>query len=352
MTFNLLFSFLLVNLSIATISANGGVFETYIEIAIDNNTGFFYGTGGGTPNFNNAVLVSNLNPNTQSFEILTRGVNTWNDNGTDVQSARLNYRIYNQGNTPGSFIIVNLPFIGQNGNDKFWNTNIPPIDLLTSVTTAGTYVVEIFWEATTNDVNCGNCSSGILYENNGGTNFIATFTTSVALPVELMSFGVDQKENDIHINWSTTNEINNDGYIILHSIDGENFNELAKIIAYNEISSKNDYEFVDQIVSNGLNYYKLLQVDYDGHIYQLGVRHILISHSFSLELYPNPASQTINIRNSNDHNQEIEFYNSMGQLALSSTISKSLDISSLASGIYVVKISDGNVVSKRIFISN
>lgn len=69
-----------------------------------------------------------------------------------------------------------------------------------------------------------------------------------------------------------------------------------------------------------------------------------------LELYPNPASQTISISSSNLIS-EIRLYDQLGKEILN-TKERTLDVSDLAEGIYFcsVKTVDGNIVKKRISV--
>ncbi|MCB4808620.1 T9SS type A sorting domain-containing protein [Tamlana sp. 62-3] len=68
-----------------------------------------------------------------------------------------------------------------------------------------------------------------------------------------------------------------------------------------------------------------------------------------LSIYPNPATKTITINNTLDNISEIEIYNVLGKKVLTS-ITKTIDVSNLKSGIYLVSImdNDGIKTTKRI----
>lgn len=85
-----------------------------------------------------------------------------------------------------------------------------------------------------------------------------------SLPIELLSFDVDNYENNIRIFWSTASEVNNDYFIIYKSDDAFSFNEIGRIDGYGNSNFINQYEFHDKNLQNGIYYYKLVQVDFDG----------------------------------------------------------------------------------------
>lgn len=99
------------------------------------------------------------------------------DSSGDIIDADMFYRIYKNGETPGKFINVNLPWHSEwveNGLTKqlWWNdaheeTNL---NLLTGLT-EGTYFIEVYFSAETGE-------NSLLYLNNAAFNYIAQFTYS------------------------------------------------------------------------------------------------------------------------------------------------------------------------------
>ena len=72
----------------------------------------------------------------------------------------------------------------------------------------------------------------------------------------------------------------------------------------------------------------------------------------TFSIYPNPASNNLTINSKNDPITQVEIFNVLGQkiinLNVANTTSKSIDISSLNSGLYLVKIN--NLTTKRLII--
>lgn len=96
-----------------------------------------------------------------------------------------------------------------------------------------------------------------------------TFTAGLTLnctplPIELLSFTVENFDGDNVINWVTASERDNDYFTIEHSIDGYNWNSLIKIDGGGTDNSGNMYEYIDDSYSRVVNYYRLKQTDFDG----------------------------------------------------------------------------------------
>lgn len=86
----------------------------------------------------------------------------------------------------------------------------------------------------------------------------------VPLPVTLISFyGIKTKDHN-KLFWSTSTEIDNNYFTIHHSIDGENWRDLAKINGAGNSSTKIEYSYEHSSFSNAINYYILSQTDFDG----------------------------------------------------------------------------------------
>ena len=87
----------------------------------------------------------------------------------------------------------------------------------------------------------------------------------VVLPVELISFTANKySSDDVIIKWTTASEKNNAYFELLRSTDGKTFVPITKIQGYGNSSVLNDYTFIDENSSRGINYYMLVQVDFDG----------------------------------------------------------------------------------------
>lgn len=84
------------------------------------------------------------------------------------------------------------------------------------------------------------------------------------LPIHLLSFTGEKVRDDVRLRWSTATEENNDYFTILRSKDGVNFEEVTRVPGSGTSESVREYEEYDRHPYAGLNYYRLLQTDYDG----------------------------------------------------------------------------------------
>jgi hypothetical protein len=71
-----------------------------------------------------------------------------------------------------------------------------------------------------------------------------------------------------------------------------------------------------------------------------------------LKVYPNPAKNVLNITSDSNEVKQVEVYNVLGKLVLSTKATNApVNISSLASGVYVVKVTEeGKTASRRLVI--
>ena len=89
-------------------------------------------------------------------------------------------------------------------------------------------------------------------------------TTSVTLPVELLSFEAAKEGTKTRLNWSTASEINFSHFEVERSLDAKNFSQIGKVPSKgNGRTGNSNYQFYDgQLLS--VAYYRLKSVDLDG----------------------------------------------------------------------------------------
>lgn len=87
---------------------------------------------------------------------------------------------------------------------------------------------------------------------------------SGTLPVKITTFSAKIIEGKVHIDWVTLTEINNDYFNIEKSFDAVNFETIGKIKGNGSSNIPIEYSYVDNNVTNGVVYYRLVQVDIDG----------------------------------------------------------------------------------------
>lgn len=190
------------------------------------------------------------------------------------------------------------------------------------------------------------------YENTGAS--ILTGQT-VALPVELLTFDYQQGEHAIALSWQTGSEQNNAGFDIERSDDGASFHSIGWVDGVGNSTEMQEYTFTDTKAAAGLlYYYRLRQVDVNG---QFSFSQIIEASIDGLgatvgELYPNPTRAgkvSLDFNTEEAYQGVITVYDAYGQQLQVPNLPAidvprghnvlEFDFSSLASGVYFVRIS-------------
>ncbi|MFM2363774.1 MAG: hypothetical protein RLZZ316_2676 [Bacteroidota bacterium] len=171
-----------------------------------------------------------------------------------------------------------------------------------------------------------------------------------AVPVQLVSFFVSKKENAVLLQWNTANENNNKEFIAEHSIDGIAWSIIGAVAAQNNING-GSYNFTHIQPVNGLNYYRLKQVDMDGKFQYLPVRRLVFGKNNALLVYPNPAKDVVSLQNAKTITG-ITIYNQTGQLVLQvplavNTNTIELNVGRLKAGVYTLQVIYADKTTER-----
>jgi hypothetical protein len=87
---------------------------------------------------------------------------------------------------------------------------------------------------------------------------------SAVLPIELMSFLGEVKNESVVLSWKVASEQNVDHYLIEKSSDGEHWQKINSTPASNSIYATNvSYRYSDHYPEKGVNYYRLTNIDTD-----------------------------------------------------------------------------------------
>ena len=176
------------------------------------------------------------------------------------------------------------------------------------------------------------------------------FYKSEPLPIELISFDAEAQDGKVQISWATSSELNNNYFEIEKSRNGKDFEVLDMVQASISPNIINRYTAVDNTPNEGLNYYRLTQVDHDGSSTKSEIVTVQFD-SNQLELVRKQVSGDVielsyNIPSHGDY--EIQAYTIDGQLLYSKemTLTKGInDISFelIQSGIIITRINNNSV---------
>lgn len=133
-----------------------------------------------------------------------------------------------------------------------------------------------------------------VYTVSAGDNAVSAFyATGGALPIELLSFDVELKEDDVYIKWETSSEINNDYFELEKSVDGVLFTVIDHQTGAGTSIVNRQYQSVDyDAIEGGTVYYRLKQVDFDGTVAYFKIESISKSQNTSaahFNIFPQPC---------------------------------------------------------------
>ena len=184
------------------------------------------------------------------------------------------------------------------------------------------------------------------------------------LPIELMSFTAACNGRYVNLEWTTATERNNDYFIIERSDDAINFTEIARVAGAGNSIEQLDYNYTDYSATSGDNYYRLVQVDYDG---TRTASEIVVANCSEAEgepdvqVFPNPFHNdlTIHMENFGGTTVSIEVYDMLGRIVLQKTIGVDgsseetmLQLDNLSNGTYNVRISTKELVINKQVVKN
>lgn len=168
----------------------------------------------------------------------------------------------------------------------------------------------------------------------------------ILLPVELLSFEAEKENKFSHLSWSTVTERNNKQFEIEHSVDAVTWKAFSVVPTKAKDGNSNSvlkYDVYHLQPNNGLNYYRLKQMDKDQTFRYSNVKTVKFETTVSSpQVFPNPASNELNIILGDVAAQSLVIYNSIGQVVFKNeAISQSaylINTSEYTTGIYYVSI--------------
>ena len=174
-----------------------------------------------------------------------------------------------------------------------------------------------------------------------------TPSSGATLPVTFQSFYIAREGSNVQLNWSTTNELNNNLYTVEKSTNARTWSQLATIQGAGSSTSLNSYTYTDKYVQDAVVYYRIRQVDMNGSAYYSAIRFM---NSNGIEKTTNiytPSKQTIVIdfNSAVKTNVTVQVLNMGGQVLVrqhygQASYQLTLNMVGAGSGVYAVKVSD------------
>lgn len=159
-----------------------------------------------------------------------------------------------------------------------------------------------------------------------------------ALPVELVSFSARPSQGDAKLEWTTASEINNEGFEIERLGENEHWEILGFENGAGNSNNINTYIFYDEKPREGINYYRLKQIDFDGKFEYSNIESVQFKIDASTILvFPNPANDWLTFKT--NQTIEVQILNINGQVLFRKKINatEKVSIEFLPIGLYFIK---------------
>lgn len=239
-------------------------------------------------------------------------------NGADIANNKANLRIEKR---PG----ISGDGTGLPGTYTGTPVDLDPVD------------VDIIWNATDNRWE-------VSFDVTGFSGFFVK-TMSGPLPLRWLSInGNLNAQNQATIQWQVE-EMNVANYQVERSNDGRIFTTVGHVISKGD--GENNYSFTETQAVNNEAYYRVKQIDHDGRNSYSIVLKLANKPRSTWSVSPNPIQAVFTLTVNEDLiNTDAEIINATGLIVKQISITqlhKQIDISSLSSGVYFLKVADGSV---------
>jgi hypothetical protein len=178
------------------------------------------------------------------------------------------------------------------------------------------------------------------------------------LPIELLEFSARPNGNQVDVSWSTASEINNERFEVERSSNAQSFTKIATLAGAGNSNTILNYISRDQQPLNGVSYYRLKQIDYNGsfeyseivpvvfggnatpQLQFAGIRSGMLELGFSLPV----------------RNVQVQVFDLSGRLLVSggsegALTTLQMSAASLSEGLYVVKVESDELRESRLIFS-
>lgn len=182
------------------------------------------------------------------------------------------------------------------------------------------------------------------------------------LSIELTELAGQNMANGNKLTWTTQTELNNEYFVIEKSKDGNTFHEIGIVEGAGNSNSEIAYEFMDDKVNGGLNYYRVSGQDYLGirqHSNVIAIETVNSTTLDGIDIVPNPVRSSVNLSFDSDQigEAEIMIIDGTGKMVANYNIDVAAgynemvqDLSELSNGLYMAVIRMGSTTATEKFL--
>lgn len=176
---------------------------------------------------------------------------------------------------------------------------------------------------------------------------VTTTAPAAILPVDLLYFKAEAlRDSTVQLDWATASEKSNAGFEIHYSRDAVHWQVIRFVPGKGTTVQTEVYMLIHSGAAVGPNYYRLKQIDLDGHYEFSDIRAVVIkSQGFNpiFSVHPNPATDTVNLFfETGDTDAIVEIMDLSGKLLAEQVLTKqvsrhTLSLEHLSKGIYFIR---------------
>lgn len=178
--------------------------------------------------------------------------------------------------------------------------------------------------------------------------------TSQILPITLSYFSAAKTASSAILKWGTASEFNFSHFVIERSINGKDFKEIGRVMGKGSSNKAASYSYEDLQYEKSMNYYRLKIVNKDGSFNYSKAENVDFSALPSVKVFPIPARDKIFIEGVSTADATvytiIDINGKVIKQVTASGSNYSINIESLATGTYYLRIQNGSFNTTQKFI--
>lgn len=170
------------------------------------------------------------------------------------------------------------------------------------------------------------------------------------LPVELNYFTAVPAPTGIDLDWETLSETNNDRFTVERSADAWNWQPVGTVPGAGNSNTALRYRYADTAPYDGINYYRLTQIDFDGHATHYTAQGTVYHAPAGTRPYPNPCRDFLTVPHDGTP-MHAALYDPNGKpVDIPQPGHTAMDMRSLPAGTYLLVLSDGHTCRRHIIV--
>jgi len=175
------------------------------------------------------------------------------------------------------------------------------------------------------------------------SNFVSQNNNLIVLPLKWLSFTAQKQNENVLLSWSTADEQNTKDFIVQHSVNIRDWNNIAIVTAAGNINTTNNYSYLHSTPAEGVNYYRILQRNIDGRYNYSETRSVnFVGKKLSFSILVNPVTDGV-LKIQVNRNSNLSLYNYNGALLWKKRSPPGTELINMqvyASGTYFLKSND------------